>query len=359
MSCFHPVDGFLSWNTSENKYKVWYNVDTSKFTLHHDFDRFVKMPCGKCVGCLDDKAKDWAKRVQLEALYYPGKCYFVTLTYADEFLQDEKYQGFFGQIDRFTGEVFDDCFINVPQLYKPDLVEFVRKVRYTPPYSPGLRFFGCGEYGTKAFRPHFHLVLFNLNLPSSRNLCTAEGFHSLDFEEDLIPYARGSPYYVSRHLNKLWPYGLHTIFPYSYSTGKYVAKYLVKDQQASEKASLPYFIHDGRTKPFLHMSRRPGIARRFFVENYDRLLHFGNVAISSPNGAFNTSVPQFFYRIVRGKEYVPDQFVEWFELKQRAAYRGQLYVDNLLRSADCSLGTYLRRSEEIAIAESKAKKFLL
>ena len=40
---------------------------------------YIKIPCGKCVGCRSEKAKSWANRSYLESLMHDDNC-FITLT---------------------------------------------------------------------------------------------------------------------------------------------------------------------------------------------------------------------------------------------------------------------------------------
>ena len=42
----------------------------------------VKVPCGKCIGCLLDRSRMWADRCMLEMQYHESNL-FVTLTYDD------------------------------------------------------------------------------------------------------------------------------------------------------------------------------------------------------------------------------------------------------------------------------------
>lgn len=381
MPCYHPRDAILRYHSDTKKYTVEFanlagaTSQSFKPMKRHPYDRLVKVPCKKCIGCRLVKADDWAKRVQLEALYHPNMNYFITLTYDDDHLMisDEDHQrvSYVNAFDEETGVIDDDAFVNVPSLCKQDLKDFIDGLRYYCP--PGLKFFGCGEYGPKNLRPHFHVIIFGLKLPdiddcSFFNNVKVEADGSSYFlpqalTPDLSQCAPGSPYFISKFLSKHWKFGFHTLFPYSYNTGRYIAKYLVKGTNLN--VSYPGLV-DFRTPEFLHMSRRPGIARMFFDEHREQLERFGNVAISTENGAITTPMPEYFYRLIknygvdvkRGIEYVPESFIKWFELKTRNAYRGELYIDSLCRNNGISPRLYLERAEEVALAASAAKKRL-
>lgn len=95
------------------------------------------LPCGHCPACRYNQANNWALRLQLEALEYnPNELAFLTLTYDNE---------------------------HCPVDYSLDsqaVSGFVKRLRKHLPYN--IRFFGCGEYGDRFQRPHYHLILFGI-----------------------------------------------------------------------------------------------------------------------------------------------------------------------------------------------------
>lgn len=93
------------------------------------------MPCGNCPFCTATKRSDWALRLHYESKLHDVKK-FVTLTYADAHL------------------VWQD---NVPQLSKVDLQLYFKRLRKA---GNKLRYYAVGEYGSKTFRPHYHIILF-------------------------------------------------------------------------------------------------------------------------------------------------------------------------------------------------------
>jgi len=95
----------------------------------------MTVPCGKCLGCLQRKRADWTQRISYEEKICRSSA-FVTLTYDD-----------------FSVPVTDNGNLT---LSKKDLQKYCKRV-----YTPGMRFFAVGEYGSKTFRPHYHLAVFN------------------------------------------------------------------------------------------------------------------------------------------------------------------------------------------------------
>lgn len=99
----------------------------------------IKVPCGKCVACRIEKAKEWSLRCMFEMENWSYHS-FLTLTYDDEHLPD-------GQ-----------------NLVVKDLQDFNKRLRknYGNKYDGfKMRYFACGEYGEENGRPHYHSIVFS------------------------------------------------------------------------------------------------------------------------------------------------------------------------------------------------------
>ena len=133
MACFSPLYGFRSNRLSDNgKRQI-------VFRRQYGFvDLELIVPCGTCIGCRLDRAREWAIRC-----YHESKCHvfnsFITLTYSDEKLPPRS------------------------ELVKSDLQKFFKRLR-----DKGyvFRYFACGEYGPLHGRPHYHLLLLMSALPT-------------------------------------------------------------------------------------------------------------------------------------------------------------------------------------------------
>lgn len=162
--------------------------------------------CGKCFECLQRRSTEWAYRVALESELYKQNC-MITLTYNED---------------------------NLPKggrLVKRDLQLFMKRLRkHFEPLK--IRFFGCGEYGSKNGRPHYHVILFNLDFEDKFFFCKDN---------------KGTDLYRSPTLEKLWTLGFSSIGEVNFDSAKYCAIYMQKPPK------------DGRPKAFTIMSRRPGI----------------------------------------------------------------------------------------------------
>lgn len=91
--------------------------------------------CGQCEPCRAARSREWAGRILLEASEHASSA-FITLTYNDDHLPP------YGS------------------LRPKDLQNWKKRLALTLKHSR-LRFFACGEYGSKTGRPHYHAVIFN------------------------------------------------------------------------------------------------------------------------------------------------------------------------------------------------------
>lgn len=164
--------------------------------------------CGKCVECLEAKAREWAFRIMDETKFHAENC-FISLTYAPEYLP--------------LGGT----------LVKADFQKFMKRLRERlEPLK--IRFFGCGEYGSLRKRPHYHAIIFGWKPNDLKFLKVDE---------------KGQILYTSKFLQSVWPFGFSSVGNVSLRSAKYCATYMQKLQKYPE----------GLEPPFVLMSRKPGI----------------------------------------------------------------------------------------------------
>ena len=225
MACYTPV-------------RCWRKNDGGiTFTLSkaRSADSGMKVPCGICIGCRLDRARQWATRIMHEAREYDDN-YFVTLTYADNHLPDGS------------------------SLNYSDVQKFLKRLRKKR--SRRIRYYCVGEYGGDTGRPHYHLCLFNCDCPDK--YVWRKNAHEHVF-------------YRSDELEKLWPLGHSDLSVLSEGNALYCARYIMEKQLGDYARDKRVDIVDGeileRPHEFAHMSK--GIGKRY-VEQFGSDIYEGS-----------------------------------------------------------------------------------
>lgn len=209
-----------------------------------DGRRTFELPCGQCVGCRLERSRQWAMRCMHESQMHVRNC-FVTLTFDDEHLPASRSLEY-SYFQRFMRDLRRDfgCWD-------------VTLAQYVP------RFYMCGEYGERTFRPHFHACLFGVDFPDR-----------IKFKD----MSSGFPIYTSKMLSSIWTDGFASVGDFSFETAAYVARYIVKKVTGGMADShyLKTDLETGevyRLRPeFTQMSLKPGIGR-FWYDRYHRQVY--------------------------------------------------------------------------------------
>jgi len=169
------------------------------------------LPCGTCILCRSEQARQWAVRLAHEAQTTELAC-FATLTYDDKHIplynslsteqvlnpQEEQTDDWQREQDR-----------NHLSLYWKRERQHQRRNGNTN----RLRYYVAGEYGDESSRPHYHACIFGTDLRD-------EGTYLL----------RGGkqPLWTSEALKKRWGLGNIAIGKLNFATARYTASYIVK-----------------------------------------------------------------------------------------------------------------------------------
>lgn len=214
MACYHPIPGWIAKDRNESgKRSIVFDMSIGYK------DKPSGVPCGRCIGCRLDRAREWALRCMHEVKLWEDNC-FVTLTYKNA----------------------DDG-----QLNPSDWVHFMYRLR--DKYGPGIRFFQCGEYGENFGRPHHHALLFNWRPPDMK-------FHKMSGDEKL---------YTSSELERLWTHGYCSVGEASFHSAGYIARYSMKKVG---KNWVDCDVNPRKYPPYMTMSRRPGIGSGWALRYY-------------------------------------------------------------------------------------------
>jgi len=237
--CYRPLQCVSGGVKPNGKINVLFTGKT-----HTDDPLAFKIPCGKCLGCGLDRARQWSIRCVHESQMHEHSA-FITLTYD----QDHLPPG--GSITPRDFQLF------IKRLRK-DIAP--QKIRY----------FHCGEYGPKLGRPHYHALIFGYSFPD-RELFKEQPFR----------------WYRSKQLERLWPNGFSTVADVTSASASYVARYTLKKVYGVNAKS----HYKGKHPEYITMSRRPGIGATWYDKFHTDIYPSG--VFITPSG-IKQSPPKFY-----------------------------------------------------------------
>lgn len=229
--CLNPKKATLvsySDNNGEVVQKLIFGQNLPVFGESKEID----IACGKCYECQLQYSLNWANRCLLESSLYKNNV-FITLTFAttDGVLEKRPLQLFLKRLRKhFTGQ----------------------KIRY----------FACGEYGSKNQRPHYHLIIFN---------CDFVDKYLFNPKERL---------YRSPTLEKLWPFGFSSIGEVNEKTCLYVSKYMQKIDSNQKKGFITMSLKPGigfdaikkeNQNAIIYINGEPSFMPRYYIDKLNRL----------------------------------------------------------------------------------------
>lgn len=274
MSCYAPLTGWYSKHINPSgKRSIVFNRNEALDSYHS-----LSIPCGQCIGCRLEKSRQWAIRCSLESQLYEHS-YFLTLTYDDQHLPS-------------SGSL-------VPE----DLQKFFKKLRRHIEYHGSdekIRFFACGEYGDNFKRPHYHAIIYNLDIPDLKRFSTS---------------FNGDTYYTSEIINQIWRNGYVIIGQVTFESCAYVARYVTKKitgDQADEH-------YQGRLPEFVRMSRRPGIGSAWLDKYQTDVYPHDYIVIRD---GIKVKPPKYFDKLF--ESIAPDEMAMIKELRSVAGYESLL-----------------------------------
>lgn len=228
MPCYFPNRAY--WSVDDNEHGNRYIT----FKHREGFvDLPVMLPCGKCIGCRLEHARQWAVRCVHEASMHESNC-FITLTYNDD---------------------------NLPEhgsLKKKDLQDFFKRLRRSNP-GETIRYYAAGEYGDNLGRPHYHACIFGYDFKDKEVFVAGQR----KYPRNQYSNAFESTLYTSKHLEERWQNGFCTIGDLTFESAGYVARYCTKKVSGDKAVK-----HYGKKQPeFAIMSRKPGIGKGW-IEKY-------------------------------------------------------------------------------------------
>lgn len=164
----------------------------------------INVPCGKCPNCKKRRTSGWSFRLMQE-YKCSDSAHFITLTY-----------------DTQKVPITKKGYMN---LDKRDLQLFFKRLRKRHAKNTVIRYYACGEYGSRTFRPHYHIILFGANI---------------------------------NFISPAWNLGHVHFGSVSEASTGYTLKYINKDKR------IPLHQNDDRQKEFSLMSK--GLGKNYLTE---------------------------------------------------------------------------------------------
>jgi len=205
MPCYHPIE---------------VGVYRKSLYTSRGIRDLVTVPCGSCVGCRAEQGRQWAVRMMHESRMHESNV-FVTLTIEDGKLNENR------------------------ELCAKDFSGFIKSLRKTQ--QKKLSFFGCGEYGERTGRPHYHAMLFNC-----------------EFLDRDIGFDSSRPdVWRSQALDDTWGRGICEGGTVTMASASYVAGYIRKKVKAKDRSRANPNTGVLLEGEFSRMSLRPAIGLKW------------------------------------------------------------------------------------------------
>lgn len=274
-----------------------FKVKTKNISIPKYID--CRLPCGKCLGCLADKSRNYATRAIHE--YYANRdqegC-FVTLTFNDDMLNKRDVE-------------------NPWSVSRTELSGFIKRMReriYSK-YGKTVRIFASGEYGELHLRPHYHMIIYGFNFPDKYETSYRP------FGKDIIRY------YRSDFLEDLWKpaydnpsFGFSSIGELTQNSCQYVSRYTAKKlNNLTDKE----YKRSNTEKPFLYTPSKEGLGFKYFQKYYKEI--YANGYCHWHNGV-KAPIPSYYNTLL--KKYDPDLF-EVYKLDKLKFMFDNLFQENL------------------------------
>jgi hypothetical protein len=265
--CLNPIRASFTY-TLDNQGRV--QREAGRPTL--DPEGELCLPCGKCDECIKKRAIEWAQRAKHEISTHTDNC-FITLTYDNDSRPD--------------------------RINKDDFKKFIKRLRKKYKLENKMRYMVSYEYGTKTNLPHMHAILFGFNFQNQK----------------IHKYHNGNPLFTSKDLEKLWPYGFHSIAEANEKTAYYIASYALKGN--NKEVSCPNTGEIVQYRDCMDVSKRPAIGLHYFLKNAPQIIHSDELT------------PRYYVKKLAEYEKLLQQYPEYADTIKQFPELEQVHEDKM------------------------------
>ena len=213
MPCYHPLRAYQSSA----------GAPVSFSAKGRPGDRRLELPCGQCVGCRLEHARQWSVRCMHEAKLHEWNS-FITFTYDASHLPADL------------------------SLCHRHFQLFMKRLRK----DHAVRYYMCGEYGELNSRPHYHAIVF--------------GFYPTD-RQYWSKSKAGYDVYTSAYVDRLWSCGACYVGDVTQESAGYCARYVLKKVSSDGAVREIFDPSTGeivtRAHEYSRMSLKPGVGADF------------------------------------------------------------------------------------------------
>ena len=359
MPCNSPNKVFyIGWNNETGKRKILFTSRNADFVYRRSpHDRWIVayrqnglsaatfarrgyqvisdgdlVPCGQCLGCRLDYAREWSARIMAEKKNYSDDLsWFITLTYDDSHLPKPRMIP--DKVDEETGEVITfkpSPFSSVDKKVHQKFMKRVRK-KFQPKVGVPIKYFCSGEYGSLSGRCHYHYIIFGLKLDDLQ----------------LVKNNRlGDSIYTSAELQSCWtddkhiPLGFVGIGSVTTDSAGYCARYAIKKRKVVD---VDTYAKLGIDPEFICMSTKPALGKRYFEDNLDKIYKTDEIIMQGRDAAFVTKPPKYCDTLL---DRVDPEKLEMIKQKRKAN----------AKSHDDFIAEYLPFMEKEEIYKTRERK---
>lgn len=306
-----------------------------------------QLPCGKCLSCRLESARQTAVRCMHEASLHENNS-FITLTYSDEHLKSERlqYEDWQKFVKKLRAHIhqglLSELFPGLPQEQQRKLFSSLPKVsRSQWLYKTRVSTLQTGEYGDRTKRPHWHAIIFNWR-PSD------QAFHRLS--------DRGDRIYKSKTLDTLWGKNDPTTRPceigeVTFESAGYVARYATKKLTHGNDGE-----HD--FNPIHKRSTSQAIGKKWIEKYWPDLFNYGYCVMPDGN---KCGIPRYYERWL--KDNKPEEYFRYVTQVKSKIVADAIEKENKITKEEKL--TNLRRSArdgylaKLQVTKNKARRTIL
>lgn len=202
-------------------------------------------PCGQCELCKSYKSSEWTVRAYHE-LIMVKKALFITLTYhTDNLLFCDK--------NLFKPQAEGDVGGN---LCPDDMKYFIKRLRKIfDKKKIKIKYLYCGEYGTLKKRPHYHCILYGIDINTITKFMSnkeLKEYGRINFNSDYIKS------FAEQTFRNIWNHGHVDVDTKGFVNEK-IIKYILGYVRKKIYQNNELYTEIGRLKPFQRQSQGLGL----------------------------------------------------------------------------------------------------